>query len=163
MVNGCRTHLVPIPKRIIASLCRAVIHKDVRTRLPSRRGRSIPEPDAPKDGILRLKLVEDLEKGFFCLRILLRRPCFARSRHRHLQIVEECDGIPDLQPQRLISHLTDKGTLKLHERSHPVLAFARLIEIFADAFLRKISACPACAAVATVCTSLVAIMAFAHD
>ena len=66
----------------------------------------IPKPLAPYDDVLRLILFDDLEESLASLAILLGSASLARATHRHLQIVEEDDRVPDLQPHRLICLLS---------------------------------------------------------
>ena len=66
----------------------------------------IPKPLAPYDDVLRLVLFDDLEESLASLVILFGCASLARTTHRHLQIVEEDDRVPDFQPHRLICLLT---------------------------------------------------------
>ena len=62
--------------------------------------------ETPYDDVLRLVLFDYLKESLASLVILFGCASLTRTTHRHLQIVEEDDRVPDLQPHRLIGLLT---------------------------------------------------------
>lgn len=135
-------HLLTITLKIRTHSNRITIHYDVVAILPANIRKIIPKPLAPYDDVLRLVLFDDLEESLASLVILFGCASLARTTHRHLQIVEEDDRVPNLQPHRLICLLTYQRTLKLQESPHPVLPFLVLIEIIIKHLLSKAHTLP---------------------
>ena len=106
MVYRHHFHLLTITQKISTRSNRITIHNDVVAILPAYIRKIIPKPLAPYDDVLRLILFDDLEESLASLVILFGCASLARTTHRHLQIVEEDDRVPDLQPHRLICLLT---------------------------------------------------------
>ena len=106
MVYRHHFHLLTITQKISTRSNRITIHYDVVAILPANIRKIVPKSLAPDDDILRLVLFEDLEECLASLVILFGCASLARTTHRHLQIVEEDDRVPDLQPHRLICLLT---------------------------------------------------------
>lgn len=106
MVYRHHFHLLTITQKISTRSNRITIHYDVVAILPANIRKIVPKSLAPDDDILRLILFDNLKESLACLAILLPSACLTRTTHRHLQIVEEDDRVPDLQPHRLICLLT---------------------------------------------------------
>jgi hypothetical protein len=106
MIHRHHFHQLAITQKISTCSNRITIHYDVVAILPAYIRKIIPKPLAPYDDILRLVLFDDLEESLASLVILFGCASLARTTHRHLQIVEEDDRVPNLQPHRLIGLLT---------------------------------------------------------
>ena len=106
MVYRHHFHLLTITQKVNTCSNRITIHNDVVAILPAYIRKIVPKPLAPYYDVLRLVLFDDLEESLACLVILLSSASLARATHRHLQIVEEDDRIPDLQPHCLIGLLS---------------------------------------------------------
>ena len=65
----------------------------------------VPKSLALHDDVFWLILFDNLKECLASLVILFGCASLARTTHRHLQIVEEDDRVPDLQPHRLIGLL----------------------------------------------------------
>ena len=133
--------------------------------MPMTARQIVPKSLAPNDDVFWLVLFDSLKECLASLVILLPSSCLTRTSHCHLQIVEEDDRVPNLQPHRLICLLTHQRTLKLQESPHPVLPFLIFIEIIIKHLLRKVHTLPMQTAIATIRTFLITIMALAqyHD
>ena len=66
----------------------------------------VPKSLALHDDVFWLILFDNLKECLASLVILFGCASLARTTHRHLQIVEEDDRVPNLQPHRLIGLLT---------------------------------------------------------
>ena len=106
MIHRHHFHLLAITQKISTCSNRITIHYDVVAILPANIRKIVPKSLAPDDDILRLVLSDDLEECLASLVILFGCASLARTTHCHLQIVEEDDRVPNLQPHRLIGLLT---------------------------------------------------------
>ena len=96
MIHRHHFHLLAITQKISTHSNRITIHYDVVAILPAHIRKIFPKSLAPYDDVLRLILFDDLEESLACLVILFGSASLARTTHRHLQIVEEDDRVPNL-------------------------------------------------------------------
>ena len=166
MVDRHDLHATATAQGIAASIDRIAVDSDVVAVLPSLAARHLsPQTVAPGDDILRTVLVEHAEEGFLGLTVLSLCSGFARSAHRHLKIVVEQYTLPDSLPLRPFGLMPHKAALKLQECAHPAFAWLLLIEIVIDDTIGKRPAFTMISHVATVCASLITVVALAkhHD